>query len=232
MKSEYSKSIISEVAQFELFKDFSPSKIEKLCVNLQVIISKHRQSIFNFADPAYRFGIVLSGAYKLSRPTVHGEDAIMHFSTPGDVIAALIMGNPDPKYPVTVTSMGPSRFLSLPKENYQMYWKDDTELIFRVQNLLSSRMHRFHSQKIMQKASISARIAQMLLMLAEKSSPDELQINIPLTRKEIADNLGLTVESVIRVMSDWSKFETITTTDQIITILKPNKLLEIMKNEN
>ncbi len=54
-------------------------------------------------------------------------------------------------------------------------------------------------------------------------------VPLPLTRKEIANTLGASVESVIRVMSEWSKQEIIETTDQQIRILKFEKIISEME---
>lgn len=219
---------LNELKAFPIFQNYSIERLCDLCTGAEILICKHREVVFKFADDANRFGVVLSGAFKLSRPTVVGEDAVIHFSSPGDVVGALIMAQPNPKYPVTLTAMGPSRYLSIPKNNFVQHWSNDSELIMNIQALLSTRMNNFHAQKAMLKSPAAARIAELLIKLADQSNPDELLIKIPLTRKEIADNLGLTVESVIRIMSDWSKQEYIKTSDQIITILKPEKLLSFI----
>lgn len=223
-------SALIELLAFPIFKEFSLEKLEILCANSEIFICKHRQVIFEYGEPAFKFGIVLGGAFKLSRPTITGEDSIMHFSSPGDIIGAFIMAQPQPKYPVTTAAMGPSRLLAVPKENYIQSWKKDSDLIFKIQNLISSRMSQFQAQKAMQKSPIPARIAELLLQLSNRSSSHEYKLDIPLTRKEIADSLGVTIESVIRVMSEWSKSGLIDTTEQMITINKPEKLIEFLKS--
>ncbi len=231
LSSSYLQGVLTEIKSFQLFQGYSLEQLEKHCLGAEVLVCKHRERLYEFGEVAHRFGIVLSGAFKLSRSTPAGEDAIMHFSPPGDVVAAFIMAQPQPRYPVSVIAMGPSRFLSIPRQTYLDTWKKDIELISRIQNLLSTRMNQFYSQKAMQKAPLSARIAEFLLNFSDKSTADEFDIRIPLTRKEIADALGVTVESVIRIMSDWSKNSFIQTTEQFITVLRPDKLLEFMQIE-
>lgn len=78
---------------------------------------------------------------------------------------------------------------------------------------------------------MASKIAALLLQLvADESSADgELEVPLPLTRKEIADSLGVTVESVIRVMSDWTKQGYISTNDHHIKILQPEWLISQME---
>src|SRR5690606_37235750 len=143
------------------------------------------------------------GAFKLTRPTPQGDDAIVHFSVQGDVIGAFIMTHSNPIYPVTVTAMGPSRFLMLPREVYLERWKHEPELIFRIQNLLSVRMTQLQNHSALAKCSLAAKIAFLLVdLLHRQEKSDDPTLPLPLTRKEVAETLGATVESVIRVMSE------------------------------
>jgi CRP/FNR family transcriptional regulator len=61
---------------------------------------------------------------------------------------------------------------------------------------------------------VEYRIAHLLLKLAdrigEKGSGDEITIPILLSRQDIADLVGTTVETAIRVMSRWRKMGIVT----------------------
>lgn len=222
---------VSEIKSFPLFQGFDQEHLSKLCAEGIVLSHQHRDLLFEFGDPALHFGVVLSGAYKLSRLTQAGEDSVIHFCSPGDVIAALVMPQPRPLYPVSVRAMGPSRVLILKREVYLQQWLPTPQLVARIQGLLSTRMGRFQNQKIMQRAPLPAKVAALLLQLVAKGQGDEMEVPLPLTRKEIADTLGVTVESVIRVMSDWAKRGLISTTDRHIRILQPESLIREVEQD-
>lgn len=221
------KSCLNELSSFEIFQSFSKDEICDLCHNGQIKFHKHRDILFQLGEPAFYFGVVLTGAYKLSRFSPAGDESVIHFCTPGDVIAALVMPQKSPTYPVQVKAMGPSRVLILPQSNYVEKWINHPELIVKVQGLLSNRMTRLQSIKTMQRSPLSSKIANLLLQLALKEdlNQDSFEIKLPLTRREIADSLGATVESVIRIMSDWEKKEIIITTDQFIKINKTHEMI-------
>lgn len=226
------KSALVEAIQFPIFSGLSLDDLEGLCQSGQVVVSSHRDKVFQFNDPADYFGFVLSGAYKLSRPTPAGDEIIVHFTTPGDFVAAFIMAQPKPVFPVTVTAMGPSRFVKIPRSVFLSAWKNRPELILKIQSELSSRMGQMHTQKALQKAPLSAKVAALLMELVERhANQNEMIVPLPLTRKEIADSLGASVESVIRIMSDWSKRGLIQTSDQNIKIIKPEQIILEMSVE-
>ena len=91
-------------------------------------------------------------------------------------------------------------------------------------------MAALQQQKVMGKAPLQSKVATLLLHLLDQQQAGEnnQMIAIPLTRKEIADSVGASVESVIRVMSEWSKKGFILTNNQKITLVKPEKLIELI----
>jgi len=69
------------------------------------------------------------------------------------------------------------------------------------------------------------------LLLFDKNPGLEGQpLPLPLTRKEIANTLGSSVEAVIRIMSEWSKEGIIQTIGKHIQILKPEKMIKILES--
>ncbi len=222
---------ISEVSNFHIFSDLDLKSVSALCESGKIIVSQHKEILYRQGDPADSFGIVLSGAYKLSKPTLNGEDTIVHFSAPGDVIGAFIMSQHNPVFPVSSYSMGPSRFLKIPRHVYLERWKNWPEVLFKIQNLLSSRIATLQAQKTLIKAPLPVKIAHFLIDTLNKYEGNSAtSLSIPITRKEIADHFGASVESVIRVMSQWSKKGLIETHSQQIKVLKMDKILKEMEN--
>ncbi|MCO5143602.1 MAG: Crp/Fnr family transcriptional regulator [Oligoflexia bacterium] len=234
MKNDEALSgIVQEVRRFSLFKELASERVLDLFTSGKVCISKHREQLFSLGDQASYFAVVVSGGYKLSKPSIDGDDVIVHFCMPGDVIAALIMAQQNSVYPVNVISMGPSRAILIKRESYLKYWLTDTQLVVRIQNLLSNRITKLQGIKMMQRAPLTSRIASLLLQLSNTDGPESdtaRHISVPLTRKEIADVLGVTVESVIRVMSEWNKNGIVQSIDKEITILRPHDLIISSKN--
>lgn len=221
---------LNEFLAFPVFEGKSKDEILRLCSGGQIVATPHRETLFRSGEEASFFGMVLSGAYKLTRTSPAGEDVIVHFATPGEVVGAFILTQSKSTFPVTATAMGLTRFLRLPKETYLECWKSKPEMIFKVQSLLASRMNLFQEYKVMAKSPLAQKVAILLLSLLEKSPQVQVQtqglIHPPLTRKEIAESLGASVELVIRIMSDWSKKGFLETSDQQIRILDSEKIVQ------
>lgn len=221
---------LPEISQFPIFEGLAPQQISQLCADSQIRVFSNRESLYQLGEEAVSFAIVISGALKLTKVSVGGDEVLIHFATAGDVIGALIMGNQNSKYPVDVKSMGLSRCLLIKKDVYLKNWMVQPQLILKIQSLLSSRVQKFQAIRAMQRLPLPVKIAGVLLDLAVKSKDNQHEINIPMTKKELADHLGVTHESVIRVMSEWSKMGIIKVANQQILIVQPDKLIGLMDN--
>lgn len=227
MNMQALEACLSELKSFKVFQGFDLKEIANLCEGSSICVSRHREQIFRLGDEALSFGVVLSGAYKLTKSSLEGDDVIVHFAIPGDVVAAMIMTQPNAKYPISATALGTSRFLKIPRTQFIHNWKTKPDLIMNIQSLLAGRMLQLQDDKMLVKAPLTKKIASLLLNLLDKSTNQSDGIlPLQLTRKEIAESLGASVESIIRIMSDWSKKNIIETSDKQIKIVKVDALIQ------
>lgn len=221
---------LSLIEQLPLFQKRSAAEVEGLLKGGEEVVTKHRESLFHAGEKANHFYIVVQGAFKLVRSGSDGHKVIVHFATPGDVIGALVMSPPNAVYPVSTVSMGLSIVLKIPRETFSESWSGNSSVQQYMSGNLFSRMNHIQAQKAMAKAPLSQKIAGQLVSLIERySGADETILPIPLTRQEMADAVGASVESVIRVMSDWSHKGYISTSDQLIQVERMDKILEVIK---
>jgi CRP/FNR family transcriptional regulator len=114
--------------------------------------------------------------------------------------------------------------------------------IYREHHVLKEQLLRRTTQRfrstidLMAKMStgrVEDRIAVILMLLAQSYGNETeagLQLQIPLTRQDIAEMAGTTVESTIRVMSRWQKDGLIESDNRFITILDRAAVEEILRN--
>ena len=218
-----------KLSSFELFKGFNRSFVEKAAFGAVTKNLKHREFFFRAGDTAQSFCIVLDGAIKLLRHSPRGEDIIMHFAVQGDVVGAFLMNqNESAIYPISAKSMGPTRIVCIPKSTFKHYWQSDVNIQSRLNSLLYQRMSNIQDDKTMSTSSLRVRIANLLMRHLDQDSENSNQtLSLSLTRQEIADALGVAVESVIRSMRDWQDDGTIhRPSDKGTEIINVEKLLK------
>jgi len=159
-------------------------------------------------------GVSASQIETLLKPTPLGDDVI--------VVAALVMPHQPALYPVSMVAMGLTDLSG---------WSSRQEILKKINAILFSRMSEMHDQKAMTKSHLAPKIARQIVSLIERVGGEgETILPIPLTRQEIADSLGASVESVIRVMSEWSQGGVIRTSERHIEIIRMDRIVEIMRD--
>lgn len=215
---------------YPLFQGMTEGDLLPLLEGHRFVNVRHHQAQYKAGDPAHTFSIVLTGAFKLVRTTPRGEDAIVFFATPGEVIGGLVMLKDTGVYPVSAVALGPSTVLTMPKSTYASAWARNASIQAKLNSALYSRMSVLQEDKANSKMSLQQRIASLLLSLLDKQPANETnRIPIPLTRQEIADSVGSSVESVIRCMSELSQQGLIRTEDRQIEILRADRIAQLLK---
>jgi CRP/FNR family transcriptional regulator len=92
-------------------------------------------------------------------------------------------------------------------------------------------IHTYETLKSIAGGKVEERIAKVILEIADrigKKYEDTIIIEAPLTRLDIAEMTGTTVETTIRVMSKWKKQGIINTERGYIEILKRRELEKLV----
>ena len=158
-------------------------------------------------DAAEFLTIILKGRVKIVR---RGEtsDVILEIFNPGEPVGALALYNNIP-YPATAICMEPTSLLLLPRSDYFELLERRPDLaraiireLTRLTVSLMRKLQETRSQRI------ETRIAKLFVTLADRmgrDTPEGVEIPLRLSRLEVAELVGTTVETTIRVMSRWGR---------------------------
>ena len=157
---------------------------------------ERNELLFNQDDDAEHFYRILSGTVRLCRYMPDGRRYIVDFQLPGDVIGL----TESPDHPVSAEAVSDVIVVAYPRVCFDRLARECPEL--RAQhlchlsaNLLSAQQHLF----VLGCQKAKERIASFLLRLADRmdlSHGDRL--DLPMGRQDIADHLGLTIETISR----------------------------------
>ena len=159
----------------------------------------HNQTIFNEGDPADHAYRVLSGAVRLCKHLSDGRRQIMQFLFPGDLFSFMELAG----HSLTAEAVNDVVLLSYPQRQIVHLGAQDPSLRERFVILMSQRLHRMHDHlMLLGRQTALERVSSFLLSLKERMGAKEgSPLDVPMSRQDIADYLGLTIETVCRVLS-------------------------------
>lgn len=166
------------------------------------------EHIFFEGDPPLWVYIVTEGRIKLLKYSEDGKAIILHLSQPGEMFGGVAAFGRRP-YPFTAQALVPSHVLKISGPDFYAIMERYPEVSNQVVQELAARLIEAHeTMKNLAIERVEQRIAHTLLKLANPgygSEPNSLIIDIPLTRQDIAEMAGTTVETTIRTLSKWRK---------------------------
>lgn len=178
------------------------------------------------------FGVVGNGFVKMTRTTPQGAEVAVELLGPGQCfgLLAALEGRIFPLSAMAVTNCW---YLKVPTRILLEMYKDNALLRDQMLRTIAPRLRRAHDMMArMSTGKVEQRVAAVLLILMDsygrKGSLGGVRLTVPLTRQDIAEMAGTTVETCIRVMSRWQKSEIVTTDHQVITVRKPDALNALM----
>lgn len=191
----------------------------------EVIETHYRQgeSIFGQGDPAEYFHIVKEGAVKCVKSSQDGKEVALKVLLPGDLFcceAAVFDGSP---HPGCARPMEDVSILRLSKKSYFEVLRRNPDSALEVIEYLGKRLNEAQENaKVLALDPAEQRVATLLVSLASRASvrePHGLRLAVRLTRQDIADMAGLTIETAIRIMGRFKRARLVSGTAKRIVIV-------------
>ncbi len=162
--------------------------------------------LFREGEEADRLWLLLSGQIKMMRTGGRGCETILEVIMPGELLGGAVILQED--NPSTAVAMAPSRLLGIPRVEWCDAIRRNPELALGLIGLLGGRLRLVMAAHAATTERVDRRIAAILVRLADKTGrdgPGGRRLGIALTRQDLADMAGTTVETAIRVMSRFRK---------------------------
>lgn len=178
--------------------------------------------IYAAGDEAKRLYVVLAGKVKLVRHTLIGQDVVLDLLGPGEFLGTLSVFG-DEEYPDTAYAQTGCCVISIEAGDFQAIMQRYPPVALAVLNVVQERLRSAHDLiRQLSAQPVESRIAAALLKLAGrmgKVEGDRILIQTPLSRQDLADMVGTTLETASRIISQFRKAGLIESGRQWIAIL-------------
>jgi CRP/FNR family transcriptional regulator len=197
---------VDVLRQVPLFASLTIDQIAAVADRFHAETFRTDQIVFLEGDPADRLWIVHSGQIKIVKHTSDGQENLLEVITPGEVFGG--MGLLLAMHPATAVAMTETLTLSIEREPYLQMIRQYPDIALRIIYLLGERLQAAMKMRALATERVDVRLANILLKLGDKAgqqTSEGLRINLPLSRQDLADMTGTTIETAIRMMSRFRK---------------------------
>jgi CRP/FNR family transcriptional regulator len=157
------------------------------------------QTIVLEGDPCSHCFRVLTGAVRLYKGTADGRRQLIDFLVAGDCFGLL-----GAHYTYSVEAITHTTLSKTPRASLAAAVRAQPALADRLIELAAAELARAHEHMLLLgRKNAQEKVASLLLELARRVGMDEAKpsFRLPLSRQEMADHLGLTIETVSRTMT-------------------------------
>lgn len=212
-----------------IFKGFDVHETKLL--NDVKACSKFKKGQYIFTENGYPQGLycINHGKVKLTTQGITGKEQILRLLKDGNVAGYRSLLSNE-KYHCSAIALEDSSICFVPKEKFYEMLKENSKLSFEVMKLLADNLKQAEEQitSLAQK-NVRERMAEALLFFKATYGTNESDsaINYNFSREEIADFVGTSTESAIRLLSDFNKEKLIQLDGKKIILANPSKLAQI-----
>ncbi|MFO0706657.1 MAG: Crp/Fnr family transcriptional regulator [Nitrospira sp.] len=168
-----------------------------------------RDVIFREGDPTEYFHIVKEGTVKCVKSTAEGKECTLKMLMPGDLFCCDAATFEGACHPGTAQPMGDVSILRMNKKTYFDMLRRNPETAIEVIKHLGNRLKEAQEKaKILALDRADQRLASLLVDLATRNGvkdPQGIKLPMRLTRQDMANMVGTTTETAIRIMSRFKR---------------------------
>jgi CRP-like cAMP-binding protein len=190
---------IEAFAQSAFFRNLSLAEISEVVSRATPVRVKKGKILFNAGDRADYLYLVQEGMIKLACSSPSGRETVVYIAIIGDTLNATAVHTGT--YYVSAEAITDSTLLRIDSKQYLAFVKEFPNLALGIINVLASRLKTEWERMVyVQREDADVRVSEALCQLTGR-----LGSTLLIPRQILADYVGLTVETTIRVLSRFKK---------------------------
>ncbi len=218
-------SLTSLVPRIPLLQGVPERDHGKVGALLRLISYDRNDVVFLEGDTGNRVYFVTSGRVKLVHHTDEGRDVVLDVLGPKRVFGIMAVVEHMP-YSSSALALEPTVVAYVRRGDFLHLLETYPSVAMRTIRELCLRVKAANDMvRVLATERVSKRIAHILIRLGRITGDDPGTIDLPLTRQDVADMAGTTVETAIRTLSRFRREGYLETYRGRIRILDPEGLL-------
>ncbi|MAO63754.1 MAG: cAMP-binding protein [Balneola sp.] len=222
----------TKLGMVSFFRDLKQDELDQIVKRFSANHYQAGDEIYYQGEPARYLRVVVEGAVKLLEYTEEGKDVVLDILNPGSYFGSLKLLGSD-VYTESAVAQSGSCILSIGLKDFREILQGFPSVGIAILDTSAEKL-RSSQEHIKQLTTepVETRIANILLTLSEKFGENKEEgtlIQLPFSRKDLADMAGTTTESASRVMSNFQKEGIIDTGRQWVEVEDIEQLKAIIQ---
>jgi CRP/FNR family transcriptional regulator len=196
------------LARTPIFRRLKAEDRERIAAVSHVAHFGRGDVLFSEGSPSESFYVVSTGRVKVSKLTPSGKEVILEIFSAGDPLGAVAVHQGLP-FPASATALEETTCVLIPRQQFFDLLERHPSLVRGLLLGLTTRLVELTNRLAeLTGTRVEARLARLFLKMADDMGRHDSRgtcIPMSLSRQELADLTGTTIETAIRVMSRWSK---------------------------
>lgn len=209
-----------------VFRRLSPEDRRRIAQAATLKRYQKGDVIFEQDTPSDAFYTIASGRVKIFKMLATGKDLILEVFGTGDPLGAVAAYDGRP-FPASAVALEDTACVVIPRPVFFRLLEEHPSLVRGLMLGMTIRLVELTNRLAeLSGGRIEPRVARLFLKLANQMGRSERGgtfIPLPLSRQELADMTGTTIETCIRIMSRWGKQRLVLTEkDGFVILDKPS----------
>ena len=196
----------TNLSGFQLFKKLNEDEFTRLNYDKTCSVFKKGTIVYREGNRLTGFYCVTKGIVKLFKTGVDGKEQILRFSKPGDIIAYRSLLSQELAC-TTAKVIEEAVLCHIPYQTLLFLIQSNWQFSHHMLQIICRELREANDYitDIAQK-TVRERLAEVLLLLKDSFDLDnQNNLQISLTREELANIVGTATESVIRLLSEFKQ---------------------------
>lgn len=212
----------------EIFSSVRERDLKEMAYFMKQIPFHNKEMVFEKDAPIHHIYLILSGSVKIQETSEPGDVKVFNFLGRGEFLGITMASLPSPKYPASARCQEDCVLVQIPLSFFIQTLMHIPAVKAEVNRQISDRFLEFQNDVCKASCLVQHRMADFFLrMLERQPKASQTRLHIPLTRFDIALKIGAQSETVIRVLSEWTKKGWIKTDEKHIEVLNKLALQEV-----
>ena len=224
---------IQQLLELDLFQGLSKESLEVICRAASRREVPADGFFFFQGDTADWIFVLVKGRIKVSQLTTDGQQVLLRVVTPYALFGGIAFSQQE-AYPANALAVEDSLALCWSKTRLMEFVASEPKLALNAIRMMADHVLEFQ-ERFSQMATqrVERRLARSILRLASQAgrkTEDGVLIDLPLSRKDLAEMNGTTLYTVSRIMSQWEDQGLVLLGRERVVIRYPHGLVRIAED--